>query len=82
MVLGGGTKTPFLDTCCALAGGPLDAVKQMENINKFVTSATEEFGIEMFEVDDLFEDLDMLRVMACIAELRGTTERCIPRTTP
>jgi len=58
-----------------------NAVKQMENINKFVTSATEEFGIEMFEVDDLFEDLDMLRVMACIAELRGTTERCISGTT-
>lgn len=51
-------------------GRKLNAVKQMTNIDKFITKATEQFGLEMFDVSDLFDDEDMLRVVACLAELR------------
>lgn len=46
------------------------AVKQMENVDRFISKASELFGLEMFEVSDLFDDQDMFRVMACLAELR------------
>jgi len=51
------------------------AIKQKQNIARALV-AFETLGVpadDLFEVEDLFEDLDMFRVMLCLAELKKVT---------
>eukprot|EP00040_Diaphanoeca_grandis_P022206 m.118848 g.118848 ORF g.118848 m.118848 type:complete len:570 (-) comp28703_c0_seq2:56-1765(-) len=56
---------------------PKNAIKMMENISKFIDAA-KSFGIsddDLFDTDDLFEDLDMSRVLFCLISLKEHSEK-------